>query len=37
MKWFRRFPNVRWLPGDAPVGDNVAAAIEAWAHRIRRK
>jgi tRNA dimethylallyltransferase len=23
MKWFRRFPNVHWLPGDASIQDNV--------------
>ena len=27
MKWFRRFPNVKWLPGDAPLHDNVAAVL----------
>ena len=25
MKWFRRFPNVTWLPGDRPIEENVAA------------
>jgi tRNA dimethylallyltransferase len=26
MKWFRRFPNVRWIPGDQPA-DAIAAEI----------
>jgi len=30
MKWFRRFPNVHWLAGNAPLEANVAAAIELW-------
>jgi len=30
MKWFRRFPNVLWLPGDRPIEENAAAAIEHW-------
>ncbi len=31
MKWFRRFPGVIWLPGDAPVEQNAEAVMEAWA------
>jgi tRNA dimethylallyltransferase len=31
MKWFRRFGNVLWLPGDRPVEENAAAAIAHWA------
>jgi tRNA dimethylallyltransferase len=30
MKWFRRFPNVHWLPGEAPLEANVKAAMELW-------
>ena len=30
MKWFRRFPDVLWLPGNAPLEKNVAVAIERW-------
>jgi hypothetical protein len=30
MKWFRRFANVRWLAGDAPLEANVRAVLEAW-------
>ena len=25
MKWFKRFPNVQWLPGDQGVDENLAA------------
>jgi tRNA dimethylallyltransferase len=28
MKWFKRFANVRWLPGDRPVEQNVAEILE---------
>jgi tRNA dimethylallyltransferase len=31
MKWFRRFANVRWLAGDAPLEANVRAVLAAWA------
>jgi tRNA dimethylallyltransferase len=24
MKWFRRFPNVRWMSGDRPIAENIA-------------
>jgi tRNA dimethylallyltransferase len=30
MKWFKRFPDVHWLPGDRPVDENTNAAIGAW-------
>lgn len=30
MKWFRRWEQVRWLPGDQPLNDLVAAARTAW-------
>jgi tRNA dimethylallyltransferase len=30
MKWFRRFPNVHWLPGDAAVEENAQLSIEIW-------
>ncbi len=29
MKWFRRFSNVRWLPGDAPVEHNAAEILRS--------
>ncbi|HEU0079534.1 MAG TPA: hypothetical protein VFQ76_17890, partial [Longimicrobiaceae bacterium] len=25
MKWFKRFPNVQWLPGDRTVEENLEA------------
>jgi tRNA dimethylallyltransferase len=30
MKWFRRFPNVRWIPGDRPIEENIAEILKAW-------
>ncbi len=30
MKWFRRFPNVHWLPGDRPADANLQAILEFW-------
>jgi len=30
MKWFRRFPNVHWLPGDAPLEENVRQTLALW-------
>ena len=30
MKWFRRFPEMEWLPGDAPVDENVERVIQRW-------
>ncbi len=29
MKWFRRFANVRWLPGDRPVEENAAEIMRS--------
>ena len=28
MKWFKRFPGVLWLPGEASVEDNVEATLK---------
>jgi tRNA dimethylallyltransferase len=33
MKWFKRFPNVSWLPGDRMVEENAAAILEQWPGR----
>lgn len=30
MKWFRRFPEVTWVPGNQPVAAIVDQAIAAW-------
>lgn len=30
MKWFRRFPDVAWLPGDRPVAETAAAVLARW-------
>jgi tRNA dimethylallyltransferase len=30
MTWFRRFRDVQWLPGDAPLQSNVEAVLRAW-------
>jgi tRNA dimethylallyltransferase len=30
MKWFRRFPDVHWLPGDRPVEENAAEVMRIW-------
>ena len=30
MKWFRRFPNVRWLPGDRPIVENADQILRQW-------
>jgi len=30
MKWFRRFPNVTWIPGDLPLEDKVSAVLGLW-------
>lgn len=27
MKWFRRFPNVHWIPGDRPLEENIEAVL----------
>ena len=29
MKWFKRFPNVRWLPGDRSTHENIAEILPA--------
>jgi len=36
MKWFRRFPDVTWLPGDRPVEENVAAVLGLWPGGVAR-
>ena len=33
MKWFRRFPGVTWLAGDAPLADNVSRVVQGWRDR----
>lgn len=30
MTWFRRFEAVEWLPGDAPLAENLAAVLKKW-------
>jgi tRNA dimethylallyltransferase len=30
MKWFRRFPNVKWMPGNRALEENVKDALELW-------
>jgi tRNA dimethylallyltransferase len=30
MKWFRRFPNVHWLPGDSPSDELTRHALHLW-------
>ncbi|MDB5174231.1 MAG: tRNA dimethylallyltransferase [Phycisphaerales bacterium] len=30
MKWFRRFPNVKWIAGDQPVADLALATNQFW-------
>jgi tRNA dimethylallyltransferase len=30
MKWFRRFPDVNWIPGDRSLDENVAAVLGRW-------
>ena len=30
MTWFRRFEGVTWLPGEAPLEQNVQAVLRAW-------
>jgi tRNA dimethylallyltransferase len=30
MKWFRRFRDVIWLPGDRPAPDIAAEALRLW-------
>jgi tRNA dimethylallyltransferase len=31
MKWFRRFREVQWLPGNAPIDENVERVLQKWA------
>ena len=33
MKWFKRFPRVHWLPGDAPLESNLQRALDIWTER----
>ena len=30
MKWFKRFPNVTWLRGDAPLEENLEQVMTLW-------
>lgn len=30
MKWFKRFPNVTWLPGEAPLEENAEQVMNLW-------
>jgi len=30
MKWFRRFPDVHWLDGSAPLEQNVRQTVDLW-------
>jgi tRNA dimethylallyltransferase len=30
MKWFKRFANVRWLPGEKPVAENAEQILRHW-------
>ena len=32
MKWFRRWPQVKWLAGDAELEDRLAAVLRLWPH-----
>jgi tRNA dimethylallyltransferase len=32
MKWFKRFPGVRWLAGDRPPEENAAEILRQWPH-----
>jgi tRNA dimethylallyltransferase len=32
MRWFKRFPRVQWLPGDAPVDENVERILAKWSN-----
>lgn len=36
MKWIRRFPNVKWLPGDRPLDENVQEASGIWNIQMER-
>ncbi|MGA3067038.1 MAG: tRNA (adenosine(37)-N6)-dimethylallyltransferase MiaA [Tepidisphaeraceae bacterium] len=37
MKWFKRFPGVHWLPGDAPPQQNLQAVLNLWIPRSPRQ
>jgi hypothetical protein len=37
MKWFKRFADVHWLAGAAPLEENVAAVLELWKSPPRTK
>ncbi|MCY2954291.1 MAG: tRNA (adenosine(37)-N6)-dimethylallyltransferase MiaA [Planctomycetota bacterium] len=30
MKWFRRFPNVHWLPATQPLASHIDTILKAW-------
>ncbi len=30
MKWFRRFANVKWIPGDRGIEENAAEVLDVW-------
>jgi tRNA dimethylallyltransferase len=30
LKWFRRFPDVTWLRGDAPLEENIESVLRRW-------
>jgi tRNA dimethylallyltransferase len=30
MKWFKRFPNVHWMPGDLPLEERVTQTLALW-------
>jgi tRNA dimethylallyltransferase len=30
IKWFRRFKNVRWLPGSGSINDNLKQVLALW-------
>jgi tRNA dimethylallyltransferase len=36
MKWFRRFPNVHWLPGERPLEENLAEILRIIAQHAER-
>jgi tRNA dimethylallyltransferase len=30
IKWFRRFPNVTWLPGPMPLQEKLSTVLQRW-------
>jgi len=34
MKWFKRFGDVHWMPGDLPLGEKVERAMAVWGVRV---